>query len=118
MSIICSCRLSVDETDVIDSQNCGNLLAGIGPFAIEHGMVTAKDGITDVRIFMRNTRSIAVASIRTPGGKVEYQGERAHRRRAGHGRADPDRFPGRRGLELRRASADRQTRATRSRASR
>jgi 4-oxalomesaconate tautomerase len=68
-------QVSVDEANVSDSQNCGNLLAGIGPFAIEHGMVAAKDGVTDVRIFMRNTKSIAVASIRTPGGKVDYQGE-------------------------------------------
>ena len=65
----------VDEPRIDTSQNCGNLLAGIGPFAIEHGMVTAKDGVTDVRIHMLNTKSIAVASIQTPGGVVEYQGD-------------------------------------------
>ncbi len=75
MSIICSCRFRSIRPSVSDSQNCGNLLAGIGPFAIEHGMVAAKDGVTDVRIFMRNTNSIAVASIQTPGGLVNYQGE-------------------------------------------
>lgn len=68
-------QVVVDKAEVSDSQNCGNLLAGIGPFAIEHGIVKARDGITDVRIFMRNTKSIAVASIQTPGGKVDYQGE-------------------------------------------
>ena len=65
----------VDEPRIDVSQNCGNLLAGIGPFAIEHGMVKAKDGVTDVRIHMLNTKSIAVASIQTPGGVVEYQGD-------------------------------------------
>ncbi len=65
----------VDEPRIDTSQNCGNLLAGIGPFAIEHGMVKAKDGVTDVRIHMLNTKSIAVASIQTPGGVVEYQGD-------------------------------------------
>jgi len=64
----------VDEPRIDTSQNCGNLLAGIGPFAIENGMVAAKDGVTDVRIHMLNTKSIAVASIQTPGGVVEYQG--------------------------------------------
>ncbi len=68
-------QVFVDKANVSDAQNCGNILAGIGPFAIEHGIVPAKDGVTDVRIFMRNTKSIAVASIQTPGGKVEYQGE-------------------------------------------
>jgi 4-oxalomesaconate tautomerase len=65
----------VDEPRIDTSQNCGNLLAGIGPFAIEQGMIAAKDGVTDVRIHMVNTRSIAVASIPTPGGKVRYDGD-------------------------------------------
>jgi 4-oxalomesaconate tautomerase len=65
----------VDEPRIDTSQNCGNLLAGIGPFAIENGMVKAKDGVTDVRIHMLNTKSIAVASIQTPRGMVEYQGD-------------------------------------------
>src|SRR6185503_1987241 len=41
----------------------------------ENGMVKAKNGVTDVRIHMLNTKSIAVASIQTPGGEVEYQGD-------------------------------------------
>src|SRR6185503_4418420 len=41
----------------------------------ENGMVKAKNGVTDVRIHMLNTKSIAVASIQTPGGVVEYQGD-------------------------------------------
>lgn len=68
-------QVFVDQANVSGAQNCGNILAGIGPFAIEHGIVPAKDGVTDVRIFMRNTGSIAVASVQTPGGKVEYQGD-------------------------------------------
>jgi 4-oxalomesaconate tautomerase len=68
-------QVVVDEPRVDAGQNCGNLLAGIGPFAITHGMVKAKDGITDVRINMLNTKSIAVARIQTPGGHVRYDGE-------------------------------------------
>ncbi|HEY0648884.1 PrpF domain-containing protein, partial [Phenylobacterium sp.] len=65
----------VDEARIDDGQNCGNLLAGVGPFAIEEGLIPAQDGITHVRINMRNTRSLAVAAIHTPGGRVRYDGE-------------------------------------------
>lgn len=68
-------QVVVDQAEVSDSQNCGNILAGIGPFAIEHGLVPARDGVTDVRIHMVNTKSVAVARIQTPGGKVEYAGD-------------------------------------------
>jgi 4-oxalomesaconate tautomerase len=68
-------QVVVDEPRVDGSQNCGNLLAGIGPFAIESGLMEAKDDITDVRIHMLNTKSIAVARIQTPGGHVRYDGE-------------------------------------------
>lgn len=65
----------VDEARIDAGQNCGNLLAGIGPFAIEEGLFPAQDGVTAVRIHMLNTKSIAVAAVQTPGGKVRYDGE-------------------------------------------
>ncbi|HWL19925.1 MAG TPA: 4-oxalomesaconate tautomerase [Bradyrhizobium sp.] len=68
-------QVVVDKAEVSDSQNCGNLLAGIGPFAIEKGLIKAEDGVTDVRIHMLNTKSIAVARIQTPGGRVRYDGD-------------------------------------------
>jgi 4-oxalomesaconate tautomerase len=68
-------QVFVDRPIVTDAQNCGNILAGVGPFAIERGLVEAKDGTTDVRIFMENTGQIAVASVPTPGGRVTYRGE-------------------------------------------
>jgi len=64
-----------DKAIVTDQQNCGNILAGIGPFAIERGLVAASGDITEVRIFMVNTASLAVASVETPGGVVNYDGE-------------------------------------------
>jgi 4-oxalomesaconate tautomerase len=60
---------------VADQQNCGNILAGVGPFAIETGRVVAQDGVTPVRIHMLNTKSMAIAYVPTPGGQVEYEGE-------------------------------------------
>jgi 4-oxalomesaconate tautomerase len=68
-------QVFVDQALVSSAQNCGNILAGIGPFAIERGLVKALDGETPVTIFMENTGQIAVARVRTPGAKVSYAGE-------------------------------------------
>jgi 4-oxalomesaconate tautomerase len=65
----------VDEARIDDGQNCGNLLAGVGPFAIEERLVAAQDGVTAVRINMLNTKSLAVAVVETPGGQVRYDGD-------------------------------------------
>lgn len=65
----------IDEAIVTDSQNCGNMLAGVGPFAIERGLVKATGDVTPVRIFMANTGQVAVADIQTPGGEVTYAGD-------------------------------------------
>lgn len=67
-------QVFVDQALVSDAQNCGNILAGVGPWAIENGLVQAKDTITKVRIHMVNTASIAIAFVPTPGGVVEYEG--------------------------------------------
>jgi 4-oxalomesaconate tautomerase len=63
-----------DRAEVSDSQNCGNLLAGVGPFAIEEGLIAATGDTTNVRIWMENTHSLAVANVQTPGGRVRYEG--------------------------------------------
>jgi 4-oxalomesaconate tautomerase len=68
-------QVFVDQPIVSDAQNCGNILAGIGPFAIERGLVGAEESETPVTIFMVNTGQVAVATISTPGGLVSYQGE-------------------------------------------
>lgn len=68
-------QVFVDRAIVTDAQNCGNILAGVGPFAIERGLVAAQDGSTAVRIHMDNTGQIAVATVATPGGKVSYAGD-------------------------------------------
>jgi 4-oxalomesaconate tautomerase len=68
-------QLGVDAPTVSDQQNCGNILAGVGPFAVERGLVPAGDGETSVRIRMVNSGSVAVATFPTPGGRVEYRGD-------------------------------------------
>ncbi|MBS8225058.1 4-oxalomesaconate tautomerase [Vannielia litorea] len=68
-------QVFVDQPIVTDAQNCGNILAGVGPFAIERGLVAAQDGETPVVIYMENTGQVAVARVSTPGGVVSYAGE-------------------------------------------
>jgi 4-oxalomesaconate tautomerase len=70
-------QVFVDQPIVTDSQNCGNMLAGVGPFAIERGLVQATGDETRIAIFMENTGQVAVATVQTPGGRVAYDGEAA-----------------------------------------
>ena len=68
-------QVVVEKAEVSDSQNCGNILAGVGPWSIEHGLVRIAGASTPVRIHMLNTGSIAVAHVPTPDGVVEYEGD-------------------------------------------
>ncbi|KPF78076.1 4-oxalomesaconate tautomerase [alpha proteobacterium AAP81b] len=70
-------QVFVDQAMVSDAQNCGNILAGVGPFAIERGLVAAAGATTDVAIYMENTGQVAVATVATPGGRVTYAGAAA-----------------------------------------
>lgn len=67
-------QVFVDQAIVSDAQNCGNILAGIGPFAIERGLIPVNNDETEVRIYMQNTGQIASARISTPDGQVSYVG--------------------------------------------
>jgi len=68
-------QIGVDEPTVSDAQTCGNLLAGVGPFAIERGLVTAGDEATTVRIRLLNTGDVATATFATPGGRFDGDGD-------------------------------------------
>jgi len=67
-------QVMVDRAEVSDSQNCGNILAGVGPWAIENGMVSVAGESTAVRVHMVNTGSSAIVHVKTPHGEVEYEG--------------------------------------------
>jgi 4-oxalomesaconate tautomerase len=70
-------QVMVDQPIVTDKQNCGNILAGIGPFAVERGLVPAGGDQTSVRIRMVNTDGIVTATFPTPGGRPRYDGDTA-----------------------------------------
>ncbi|WP_213881321.1 4-oxalomesaconate tautomerase [Pseudomonas sp. dw_358] len=67
-------QVVVDEPRVDYGQNCGNILAGVGPFALERGLVDIQGEETQVRIFMENTGQTATALLQTPGGALRYHG--------------------------------------------
>ena len=68
-------QVFVDQALVSDQQNCGNLLAGVGPFAIERGLVIPAGEKTGVSVYMENTGQVAQATVQTPGGIVTYAGD-------------------------------------------
>ncbi|WP_297084557.1 4-oxalomesaconate tautomerase [uncultured Demequina sp.] len=69
------CQVKVDQPMVDVTPNCGNMLAGVAPFALEHGLIDAADGRTTVRIHMVNSGNLCDAHIETPGGIVSYDGD-------------------------------------------
>ena len=68
-------QVRVREGIVDTSPNCGNMLAAVGPFAIEAGLVTAAAERTHVRIHNVNTGKLIDATVATPRGRVTYEGE-------------------------------------------
>ena len=75
-------QVMVDQPLVTDKQNCGNILAGVGPFAVERGLVAAGHrgedrAETRVRIRMVNSDGIVTATFPTPGGRPRYDGQTA-----------------------------------------
>lgn len=67
-------QVAVDRAEVSESQNCGNILAAVGPFAVEQKLVPAQAEVTEIRIRMVNTNTFAVAQVQTPQGQVQYTG--------------------------------------------
>ena len=70
-------QVLVDRDFVDFAPNCGNMTSGVGPFAIEAGMIQAGDAETTIRIHNVNTGAIIDATVQTPGGGVEYEGDTA-----------------------------------------
>ena len=67
-------QVDVLRASVDTRPNCGNMLSGVAPFAIEQGLINAQEDVTTVRIFNVNTGSKIEATVCTPGGKVTYDG--------------------------------------------
>ncbi|HEX6167168.1 MAG TPA: PrpF domain-containing protein, partial [Acidimicrobiales bacterium] len=73
-------QVVVDRAVVTDRQNCGNLLAGVGPFALERGLVAApgpEAASFEVAIGMVNTGGLATATVPLRAGRPRYDGATA-----------------------------------------
>ncbi|MDM0072139.1 4-oxalomesaconate tautomerase [Variovorax sp. J31P207] len=68
-------QVGVGHRSVDTRPNCGNMLSGVAPFAIEQGLIPATDGTTSVRVYNVNTGSRIDVTVRTPGGRVTYEGD-------------------------------------------
>jgi len=68
-------QVAIDRPLVDVTPNCGNMLAGVGPFAIERGLLPTTVPVTPVTIYMVNTGNVAVAHVPTPDGQVSYEGD-------------------------------------------
>jgi 4-oxalomesaconate tautomerase len=68
-------QVVVGEDRVDTTPNCGNILAGVGPFAIESGMFPLQGDTTTIRIHMVNSGNLCEQIVQTPNGRVEYQGD-------------------------------------------
>lgn len=67
-------QVVVGKGKVSTTQTCGNILAGVLPFAIEAGMFEANNPTTSAKINIVNTGGICEVVVQTPNGKVEYAG--------------------------------------------
>jgi len=68
-------QLGVEQATITGRQNCGNILAGVGPFAVERGLIGAGPESTTTRIRMVNSGAVVTAVFPTPGGVPEYAGD-------------------------------------------
>ncbi|WOX06997.1 4-oxalomesaconate tautomerase [Microbulbifer pacificus] len=67
-------QVVVGENRVDTTPNCGNILAGVGPFAIESGLFPAQDSETRLRVHMVNSGKVCELVLQTPGGAMNYAG--------------------------------------------
>jgi 4-oxalomesaconate tautomerase len=68
-------QVDVTSIRVDRGPTCGNMLAGVGPFAIERGLVAPADGRTVIRVHLVNTGANVVVSVNTPDGQLTYEGD-------------------------------------------
>jgi 4-oxalomesaconate tautomerase len=68
-------QVVVGENRVDSSPNCGNILAGVGAFAIEKGMVKVTNNKTSIKVNMINSNNICELIMHTPKSKLTYEGD-------------------------------------------
>ena len=85
-------QVSVEDRLVDFKPTCGNILSGVGPAAVEMGLVTAQDGETTVNIRAVNTGAKVAAIVQTPDNAVSYEGRHLYGRRHADSHRHGDKF--------------------------
>ncbi len=70
-------QVGVEEKLVDFKPTCGNILVGVGPAAIEMGLVEPTGDLTEVKIRAVNTGALVSEIVQTTGGVVQYDGDAA-----------------------------------------
>jgi 4-oxalomesaconate tautomerase len=70
-------QVEIEAARVDTKPPCGNIMAGVGPFALETGMVKPQGDVSRVRIYHVNIDAKIEAVVQTPGGQVSYEGDTA-----------------------------------------
>ena len=68
-------QVFVDRPLVSDAQNCGNILAGVGPFAVEKRLFQPTGDRSELRVYLENSNQVVKLTIETPGGQISYRGD-------------------------------------------
>lgn len=68
-------QVSIEEAKIFYHSMCGNITSGVGPFAINSGLVKATEGITKVRMYNRNTGKKIIAEVPVVNGKASCIGD-------------------------------------------
>lgn len=70
-------QVSIDEPSIHTRGICGNITSGVGPFAVDEGLVEAVEPFTTVRIFNRNTNKRIIATVPVKDGRAMTEGDYA-----------------------------------------
>ncbi len=68
-------QVEIDRAVVGEGGNCGNISSGVGPFAVDEGLIEPTEPITTVRIFTTNTQSVLVAEVPVRDRQAQVSGD-------------------------------------------
>lgn len=68
-------QLQPEKNTVDTTPNCGNMLAGVVPFALEMGLIKAQENTTTVKVLTLNTGMVSEIEVQTPNGEMTYEGD-------------------------------------------
>ncbi|HWR31821.1 MAG TPA: PrpF domain-containing protein [Negativicutes bacterium] len=68
-------QVSMEKPFIDYGGNCGNISSGVGPYAIDNGLVTPVESVTTVKIHLTNSGNILIARVPVKNGKAAVEGD-------------------------------------------